>query len=116
VKTRTCPRCKEEHTRSHNYCLPCHRAYNREWRERSGPRKGQPPNRAWSPNPAQKSAYNAVYEAIKRKDLVRPDKCSSCQRSCRPQAHHDDYGKPLDVQWLCQRCHKRLHYQVGDAA
>lgn len=26
------------------------------------------------------------------------------------QAHHPDYDKPLEIQWLCKPCHFKLHY------
>jgi len=31
------------------------------------------------------------------------------------EAHHDDYSKPLDIQWMCTSCHKRHHAKL-DAA
>uniref|UniRef100_A0A6M3KJ20 Uncharacterized protein n=1 Tax=viral metagenome TaxID=1070528 RepID=A0A6M3KJ20_9ZZZZ len=43
--------------------------------------------------------------------LVRPAACSSCGAHCKPQGHHDDYNKPLDVVWLCARCHSAISRQ-----
>lgn len=41
--------------------------------------------------------------------IVPPDHCSCCMSKCNPHAHHSDYNKPLDVIWLCDRCHKDWH-------
>jgi len=46
-----------------------------------------------------------VSYAIKTGALVRPEVCSSCDCICQAQAHHHDYEKPLEVEWLCQGCH-----------
>jgi ribosomal protein S27AE len=38
-------------------------------------------------------------------------KRQSCRRCGSPnaQAHHTDYAKPLDVEWLCRKCHRQEH-------
>ena len=46
--------------------------------------------------------------------VVRPDMCGKCGKLCKPEAHHDDYSKPLDVRWLCTRCHTDYHMANGD--
>lgn len=52
------------------------------------------------------SARSAVGTAIRNGTLVRPSRCSSCGRKCRPQAHHrNGYRRALDVIWLCSECH-----------
>lgn len=40
--------------------------------------------------------------------------CEGCG-AVRAVAHHDDYVRPLDVRWLCPRCHRRHHAMHGEA-
>ena len=41
--------------------------------------------------------------------ITKPKCCSICGKECRTIAHHHDYTKPLDVIFVCQSCHKRIH-------
>lgn len=55
-------------------------------------------------------AHDAVSMCIKRGWLVQPKECQNCgQKGQRIYAHHDDYGKPLEVKWLCSKCHQQRH-------
>lgn len=49
-------------------------------------------------------------KAIKKGEL-KPDKeCHLCKKEkVDIQAHHIDYGKPLEVVWLCTKCHGIAH-------
>lgn len=59
-------------------------------------------------------AYKQVRRAIKDGRLVRPETCQTCKRipplmrdgRSQIQAHHPDYTKPIDVEWLCSKCHR----------
>lgn len=55
----------------------------------------------------QNRVHSRVVNAIKRGNLIR----QPCQECGDPNshAHHDDYKKPLKVQWLCPSCHFGLH-------
>lgn len=52
-------------------------------------------------------ASRAVQRAIKRGILTRPTVCEECGKDGTIQAAHYDYDRPLDVRWLCPRCHYR---------
>jgi ribosomal protein S27AE len=52
---------------------------------------------------AQTAAGNAVRDG---RLLKLP--CEVCGDE-RVHAHHNDYSKPLEVVWLCAKCHHRLH-------
>lgn len=56
------------------------------------------------------SARSALNQAVRNGTLERPTVCENCQREdIEIQAHHWDYSKPLDVHWLCTRCHGLRH-------
>jgi hypothetical protein len=60
-------------------------------------------------NPHKMSARQAVRTAILNGNLVRPGICSVCLLEKKPDAHHPDYSKPLEVIWLCRQCHADVH-------
>lgn len=43
--------------------------------------------------------------------ILRPKKCMKCKKSGKIEAHHKDYSKPLEVDWLCKQCHEKVHYK-----
>lgn len=54
----------------------------------------------------QTRARRKVASAIRSGLLVRPSVCSRCGISeTKINGHHHDYSKPLEVEWLCYRCH-----------
>lgn len=57
----------------------------------------------------KKAAHDAVMWALKIGRLIRPEACSLCLKACKPDAHHEDWAKKLDVVWLCRRCHRVIH-------
>lgn len=62
----------------------------------------------------KEKARRLVRTAIAQGKLIRPEVCEKCGKAPgkaidgRPKihAHHHDYSKPLDVEWLCARCHR----------
>lgn len=65
---------------------------------------------------ADDPAQNMVETALSQGILERPEVCDSCSSSgtfkdgrSTIQAHHCDYNKPLEVMWLCQKCHHNWH-------
>ena len=60
-------------------------------------------------NKAKASAHAKVSRALLSGNLVRPVRCSDCGNETDIQAHHEDYSKPIEVEWLCQPCHKKRH-------
>lgn len=58
-------------------------------------------------NKEKYKAHWTVAHAIKAGKLIKSN-CEKCG-SVKAHAHHDDYSKPLDVRWLCPKCHNKHH-------
>jgi hypothetical protein len=58
-------------------------------------------------NPDKRRAHYTLNGAV-RDGCVQKMPCADCG-SDFSQAHHEDYSKPLEVTWLCAKCHAGLH-------
>jgi hypothetical protein len=43
-----------------------------------------------------------------RNGSITKDPCVICKEK-KVQAHHQDYSKPLEIVWLCAKCHTKAH-------
>lgn len=58
-------------------------------------------------NPEKRRAHKAVEWALSSHTLLKRP-CEKCGCT-NVDAHHHDYSAPLDVTWLCPRCHALEH-------
>jgi len=63
-------------------------------------------------NPDKYRAHYMLGNAIRDGRLERKP-CEHCGK--KADGHHEDYGKPLDVQWLCEKHHKERHKELKAA-
>ena len=64
-------------------------------------------------NPLKYKARTAVGNAIRDGRLKRKP-CVYCESEERVQAHHKDYSKPLEVVWVCFKCHRQKEHNQYD--
>ena len=65
--------------------------------------------------PEKNLARKRLLNAILSRKITRPETCSYCKIDCIPHGHHHDYSKPLDVVWLCRKCHNELHAKIKES-
>jgi hypothetical protein len=58
-----------------------------------------------------KARYNASW-GLQSGRIKKRKKCSRCRKIKKLAMHHEDYGKPLEVVWLCYVCHSIRHKEI----
>lgn len=67
----------------------------------------------WSKNNKhKKNAHLKVSRAVMNGTIRREYNCSKCNSDFKVEAHHEDYSKPLEVVWLCSKCHHARHVEI----
>lgn len=93
---------EEDRIGKNAYCLKCHREVLVK------PRK--PYSELTDEQKQKVNARAYVNQYIRRGRVIR-GKCEVCQ-DYNTQAHHDDYSKPLDVRWFCEKHHLSHHGKI----
>lgn len=60
-------------------------------------------------SPGKVLARSALNTAVKNGGIVKSKQCSKCGSEGEIDGHHEDYSKPLEVEWLCPLCHAKRH-------
>lgn len=98
-------------------------ARNRRWKtvhkdKVQAHRRSYRPWQRANEDPQKLRARREVYNACRRGQLIKPGCCEDCQQqfpSREIHGHHEDYSKPLEVNWVCTRCHERRHHPQPEA-
>lgn len=95
-----CSKCNKQNLRNkQSYCHECHAEYMRLNR------------RVYSQlndDEKQKGNTRSYANAYQRRGYIKKQSCLLCNNH-NSEKHHPDYDDPLNVIWLCRRCHNRLH-------
>lgn len=100
----TCSKCNGPNDRApQRYCKICHAANMRAWR----------PKHSDLPPEAKKRANARAYVNVYiRRGVIQRKPCETCGEP-KAEKHHEDYDKPLEVVWLCRKCHLEHHKLQG---
>jgi hypothetical protein len=84
--------------------------YNRLWRLDNPDHVRAAVQKARAKYPERTRAHQVISSAI-RTGKLKPQPCRVCG-SLVSHVHHEDYSKPLDVDWLCAAHHRAVHRKV----
>lgn len=59
----------------------------------------------------QKIAYDTYHKALRNGEIIKKP-CEICGKINNVQAHHEDYTKPLSVNFLCRKHHLQKHNKI----
>ena len=96
------------------WCKECQRPIIQKWGHEHPEKNREKVSKYKEKNPDKVLAHNTVNNAIRDGKLIRgPCEIKGCEEPS--EAHHKDYNKPLEVNWLCKEHHIELHRKERDA-
>ena len=102
-------RLREQRRRSRRKCRANQAAYDVQYVAEHREADLEKSRRYKALNKDKVSCRNKLANAIRRGRIIRPLLCSKCEEAGKIVAHHHDYRKPFDVEWLCTKCHGVVH-------
>lgn len=65
-------------------------------------------------NKEKRKAHGAINNKLRAVN-IKSDLCQLCGKTNTAiEGHHFDYSRPLDVTWLCKRCHGLAHRAMNE--
>lgn len=107
-RTARCRECLREEGREYRQTRQnqdAQRAARRRWAQRNRAKILANERRSVEENHAKYLARWKLKSALRSGKVVRGEQCVRCGAGGRIEGHHEDYAKPLDVEWLCVPCH-----------
>lgn len=121
------------------YCKKCHYGYTRRWQQRNylterarlraiGIRNGKADknriyllrnqdkkadylvrHNIWRSQNRDITAANRLVARALKDGVLTKQPCTLCGCALATEGHHQDYNRPLDIQWLCKKHHRAWH-------
>lgn len=95
-------------------CKVCANACVKDWQHRHKAKLNEWQMRYYRNNREKKLAHSRANHAVKI-GVLEKQPCSQCNAPTADK-HHHDYSRPLDIVWLCRKCHKAEHAKEAAVA
>ncbi len=63
------------------------------------------------PKNFKKYKARSVSKIALKNGTIKKHPCGKCGNK-KSEMHHENYDKPLDITWLCRRCHSQRHLEL----
>ena len=88
--------------------------YRKRVSTKAGRKREWARSKAWmEKNIIKRAAHILAYNALRNGRLTK-GKCERCGTAKNIQSHHENYEKPLEVNWLCRNCHGIRHREINE--
>lgn len=111
-----CKRCQSEYDKARSNNPKRIKARADYSKTEAGKAAGAKAKRKWiERNSIKRGASTIAGNAVRDGKIEKSEYCMACGiTDVRIHGHHDDYARPLEVRWLCSKCHEDWHRDNGE--